>query len=256
MKVRYASDLHLEFDQRFMELERSVGEDVFVLAGDIENGSYGVKWARAMITERPVIYVLGNHELYHGHWDKVLEECLQAAAGSHVHVLEREGVVIGGYRFLGTTLWTDFNGWGPDRAAESIQAAGERMNDFHIVWKGNRAAPSVLRPEDTIERYHGNVAWLNQEIAASKQPVVVVTHHGPSMKGCPPQYQGDILTPAFLSDAEWLVRPPVRGWIYGHTHYSTEFQVNGIPVVTNQAGYPRERGRHFDPAAMLELPPP
>lgn len=255
MIIKYASDLHLEFDQVFPAFEASQGEDVVVLAGDIDSHHFGVRWAKLMLKDRPVVYVLGNHELYGGHWDEVLEKCRKEAAGSNVHVLERDSVVIKGFRFCGCTLWTDFDGWKTGNAEENMRHAKHRMNDFRLIRGGYPEAGTILVPEETLDRHRASVAWLDNEISESREPVVVVTHHGPSMKGCPPRHLGDILNTAFLSNVEYLVRYPVRGWIYGHTHHSTEFTIAGIPVVSNQGGYPQERGKGFDPHAILELLP-
>jgi hypothetical protein len=46
-----------------------------------------------------------------------------------VHFLERAQVVIGDTRFLGATLWTDFEGW-RDR---SVKEAHMRMTDYFII---------------------------------------------------------------------------------------------------------------------------
>ena len=43
MKIRIFSDLHLEF---FDFNPAEVSADVVVLAGDIQNGHYGLGWAR------------------------------------------------------------------------------------------------------------------------------------------------------------------------------------------------------------------
>lgn len=253
MRIKYGSDLHLEFDQRFPEFEKSHGEDVVVLAGDIDSHHFGVKWAKLAFPDRPVIYVLGNHEMYGGHWDLILAKCREEAAGSNVHVLERDSVVIKGVRFLGCTLWTDFDGWKDGTARVSMRHAQLRMNDFRVIHGGYPESKTILLPEETLQRHRQSVEWLDRAIDESAQPVIVVTHHGPSMKGCPARHWGDRLTPAFLSDVEHLVRFPVRGWIYGHTHHSTEFAIAGIPVVSNQGGYPREEGKNFNPSALLEV---
>jgi predicted phosphodiesterase len=63
VKIQTLSDLHIEF-QPFQLIETDA--DVIVLAGDIHVGEKGVKWAIANIPNKPVIYVLGNHE-YYGH---------------------------------------------------------------------------------------------------------------------------------------------------------------------------------------------
>ncbi|MCX4026143.1 metallophosphoesterase [Spartinivicinus marinus] len=59
MKVQILSDLHVEF--KYYQYE-SCDADVVVLAGDIHTKEHGVDWAAKNITDKPVIYILGNHE--------------------------------------------------------------------------------------------------------------------------------------------------------------------------------------------------
>src|ERR1035437_9712065 len=107
MKIRQLSDIHLETGPFTYEDQ---GEDVVVLAGDIDVGTAGIEWAKTI--PKPVIYVSGNHE----HWGQDIYENLVAmrlaAKGSNVHFLENDEVnlTINGetVRFLGCTLWTDY----------------------------------------------------------------------------------------------------------------------------------------------------
>lgn len=54
----------------------------------------------------------GNHEYYGGAIPRLTEKLKEAAVGSNVHVLDSDSVVIGGTRFLGASLWTDWRGDG------------------------------------------------------------------------------------------------------------------------------------------------
>jgi len=61
MRVQVLSDLHIEFED--LKLEQ-VDSDVVVLAGDIHVKDKGVSWALRNFKDKPVLYVLGNHEFY------------------------------------------------------------------------------------------------------------------------------------------------------------------------------------------------
>ena len=114
MLIQYASDLHLEFLERrhpgVRLIEPAPGAEVLILAGDIHHADRAVEvfgnWPC------PVIYVAGNHESYGTEILKVhaqiRERVLARTSGSAFHFLENEAVVIGRVRFLGTTLWTDY----------------------------------------------------------------------------------------------------------------------------------------------------
>ncbi|MCH2209521.1 MAG: metallophosphoesterase, partial [Lentisphaerales bacterium] len=60
MRIQVLSDLHIE-DQDFTIPETDA--DVIVLAGDIHEGTRAIPWIKAQ-TDKPVIYVAGNHEYY------------------------------------------------------------------------------------------------------------------------------------------------------------------------------------------------
>ena len=110
MKLLILSDLHLESEP--FELPQGVDFDVAILAGDIARpGRLGVNWARSEIgpgTLKPVLIVPGNHEYYSTIMETELRLMRQYCEGTNVQVLDGDEVVIGGVRFLGCTLWTDF----------------------------------------------------------------------------------------------------------------------------------------------------
>ncbi|MBC3932606.1 metallophosphoesterase [Undibacterium curvum] len=108
MKIHLLSDVHLESGP--YQLPSDLDCDVIVAAGDIGFGTEGVEWLKTL--EKPVIYVLGNHE----YWTKkdapvdmsvILKDIKDAAAGSNVHVLENEFITIDDVRFFGATFWTN-----------------------------------------------------------------------------------------------------------------------------------------------------
>jgi hypothetical protein len=55
------------------------------------------------------IYVAGNHEYYHHDIEILDNHLFELAEKSKLNYLQRTSVVIQGVRFLGCTLWTDFN---------------------------------------------------------------------------------------------------------------------------------------------------
>jgi hypothetical protein len=70
-----------------------------------------VSWIRRAANfgeTKPVIFVPGNHEFYADVLSSGLANMRVAAAGTNVHALDCDEAMIGGVRFLGCTLWTDF----------------------------------------------------------------------------------------------------------------------------------------------------
>jgi hypothetical protein len=85
MKIQVLSDLHLEFAP--LEIP-DVGADVVVLAGDIDIGLKGVRFAIDKLAGRRVIYVAGNHEYYGKAIPHLTDKLRHESAGSTVHFLE------------------------------------------------------------------------------------------------------------------------------------------------------------------------
>ena len=136
MKLHILSDLHLEFDPFPMP---STDADIVVLAGDIDLGTGGLAWAMNAI-RKPVIYVPGNHEFYFRHMNKTAIEMREIAAGSgNIHLLDNDEVIIDGVRFLGCTLWTNFELFGSDPSVVGIlrefgRQRHRRFSEKHPLW--------------------------------------------------------------------------------------------------------------------------
>ena len=103
MKLNILSDLHLGFGAMDWPVNDA---DVVVLAGDISRPREAVAWALKF--DKPVLYVPGNHEFYGSSIDGALDELQRLCQGTQVQVLDNRELVMGGVRFLGSTLWTDF----------------------------------------------------------------------------------------------------------------------------------------------------
>lgn len=253
MRIRMMSDLHIEF---FDFVPTEVPADVVVLAGDILTEHYGLGWARKTFPDKPIVYVMGNHEFYNAHHERVLERARQEAVELGIHLLENDQVVIDGVRFLGATLWTDFevesgNPQVPD-SAYAMWYAKRAMTDFNAI----RYRGGLLSPEATRAFHAASRAWLTERLAepfAGK--TVVVTHHLPLTRSIHPDFFRHPLNPAFASHLPELVRPPVDLWIHGHTHCSCDYLTEeGTRVVCNPRGYgPADLNREFNQYLVVEV---
>lgn len=251
MRIRIYSDLHLEFDRFDAAFMQRGTEELVVLAGDIDVGIAGVHWAAKTFDHVPVAYVLGNHEYYHHEWDTLVDQCREAARGTNVHVLERDALDIGGIRVLGCTLWTDFALFGAEHRLRAEEWAERAVHDFKVI---RHIDGSRLAAETTVNAFTESAQWLEQQINASDRPLLVVTHHAPTERTIDPSFVGRLSSAAFHSDLDRLLRPPVRMWVHGHTHYNTHALVKRVNVVTNQWGYPAEGVTGFRKDGLFEFP--
>jgi predicted MPP superfamily phosphohydrolase len=205
-RIHVLSDLHLDTGPYALPAELEF--DILVAAGDIGPIEVSVPWLAAL--NKPVVYVLGNHEHYGRAFTETLTQAKALAAGTQVHVLERESVVIQGVRFLGATLWTSYGDWHPELARE----AHYRMNDYREIAAGNwsdtpanaawlrrhcrKAEMRIVEPEEgQSPRFHPAMAyrehvltikWLERMLTPKRYPkrkqkplpTVVVTHQAPT----------------------------------------------------------------------------
>lgn len=250
MRLYVLSDLHLEREQF---TPPPVDADVVVLAGDISVGTRGIDWAREWADGRTVLYVVGNHEFYGHALPGLIDELRASAAGSSIYVLENEELVVGGVRFLGCTLWSDFDFDGADRRAEAMALCQRVVNDFGQITIGSDGRP--LAPDDARQIHLASRAWLDVQLAeAHPGPTVVVTHHAPLIRTRPSSAVLRALAGAFASDVTALMDGDrVALWIFGHTHRVADVELRGTRVISNPRGYPHQPVADFDPACVIEV---
>jgi predicted phosphodiesterase len=253
MKIHVLSDLHLSFGTM---AQPTSDADVVVLAGDIARPREAAAWAQGF--GKPVIYVLGNHEYYGSSLDDAMAELKGLCKRTPVHVLDGDGLVLGGVRFLGITLWTDFDLFGRGERKTAAMAAAQRMiRDFSVIRSGDSGA--LFTPHDSTALFRRHAAWLGQALATPHAgPTVVITHHAPSPRSIHPRFEESILNACFVSDLEHLLgQERVELWIHGHTHDSFDYRVNGTRVLCNPRGYARDgvnENASFNPGLTIEVP--
>lgn len=239
MRLRILSDLHLEFFDGDRELP-DVNADIVVLAGDIHHKSEGLAWARRRFPEVPIIYVPGNHEFYGTCMPLLRDELALEAERYGIELLDNRAVTLGGVRFYGTTLWTDFALYAGDptkNPAETESKALRYMPDFKIV----QTSPGVtFTPQASQQLHVAALDWLEGELAQPFDgPKVVVSHHAPLHDGIPGKYLGDALSPAFASHLPHLMGK-MDIWVHGHVHEPVDILRNGTRIIANPGGYPYE----------------
>ncbi|MDN4576412.1 metallophosphoesterase [Pandoraea cepalis] len=258
MRLHILSDLHLSVAPLAIP---EVDADVTILAGDIGRPAQAIEWAKAL--GRPVIYVPGNHEFYGATLAGTLADLRHLSAGTNVHLLERRSEVIGGVRFVGTTLWTDFALYDADgKHDDVVEESRKFVRDFTRIRVGDPAVPwadlPFFSPDDCAALCRENVAWLARVLAAPHDgPTVVVTHHAPTPQSIHPRFAGSLVNPAFISDLTSFVEASDAAlWIHGHTHDSFDYRVGATRVLCNPRGYcfeGRVENAAFDPTLTVRV---
>lgn len=252
MKLHILRDVHNEFS--VLEPPET-NADVVILAGDIDVNLRALPWAKRF--GKPVIYLLGNHEFYGQHFERIIEETRAQTEDTQIHFLDNDELVIEGVRFLGGTLWTDFQVFGQARSIVVMMTCQQMINDFKQITIGPEKRR--LRPEDTVEMYEATVSFLKSKLMEPFDgKTVVITHHAPSLESVAERFKHDILTPGFASNLTHLMGPEIDLWIHGHVHNSSDYVCNGTRVVCNPRGYQHEgasssENKDFNPVLVVEV---
>ena len=260
MKFALCSDLHLEFET--LELNNTEGADVLVLSGDIclakdlwhkdtERSEIWMKFFTHCSEQfKDVIYIMGNHEHYHGDFAKSYGQLKEALAElPNIHVMEKELIHIGDVTFIAGTLWTDMNKEDPN----TLYGIKGYMNDYRIIEDSARPVhfrdsdgnfhtrTSKFSPEQSVEEHKAMLKVIDE---VTKDNVtgkfVVVGHHAPSKMSTKPKYQGDVMVNgAYSSDLSDFIldRPMIKVWTHGHTHDTFDYMIGSTRIVCNPRGY-------------------
>ncbi|WP_089955654.1 metallophosphoesterase [Limnohabitans sp. 2KL-3] len=286
MNIQLLSDLHLESNLDFMPRPAPLA-DVLVLAGDI--GSYQAHSALRSAGDddfglqrfsplhgwpTPVLFVPGNHEYDGLDFDEAHERLQETCARLGITWLERQVLPMGGVRFVGTTLWTDFDALGPlagQALPDKIPAHFNHPNSQYTRHlkardKAFRAANYYLRKTQTTRhglpwlaeemREHALQCqdWLSQALATPFDgPTVVVTHFAPSLHSADPRYGKVPGTAGFCNALDhWL--PQAQLWLHGHLHCASDYIHKGCRVVANPLGYAHKNEQlQFQAQQLLHL---
>jgi hypothetical protein len=171
-------------------------------------------------------------------------------------------VVLDGVRFVGTTLWTDFDALAPGADTPGATLAQQlRARD-----KAFRAANYYLRKNSSLRagmpmlaaelREQGLLCqqWLRDTLATPYAgPTVVVTHFAPSLRSADPRYGLTPGTAGFCNALDDLLAQADL-WLHGHLHAPSDYVHNGCRVVANPLGYARKNEQSaFQSAGTIVL---
>jgi len=270
MKVQLLSDLHLEAQPQF-QFAPAPGADLLVLAGDI--GSYQTGSRLAEVGDEdfglarfsplrgwptPVLFVPGNHEYDGLEFEPARARLRETCERLGLTWLDSEVQVIGGVRFVGTTLWSDFDALVPQDARPTIQlrarekafrAANFYLRKHSALMNGERMLAEQVR-EVGLECQR----WLREALS---QPfdgmTVAVTHFAPSLRSADPRYGLVPGTAGFCNALDDLFTL-ADWWLHGHLHCTQHYQVGRCRVRSNTLGYAgKGEQAGFRPDRVIDL---
>ncbi len=280
MKLQLLSDLHLEVAPHWAA-QAAPEAELLVLAGDI--GSYQpgsrltdpdfglTQFSPNHGWPTPVLFVPGNHEYDGMDFDEAHARLQETCDRLGIIWLEREIKLLHGVRFIGTTLWTDFDALGPGAPQTKTQPVGSGhpnllAQTLKLREKAFRAANYYLRK--TMTTRHGEPwlaegireqalvcqAWLRNALDQHFDgTTVVVTHFAPSLLSADPRYGLTPGTAGFCNALDELL-PMAQWWLHGHLHAPSNYTSQGCRVVANPLGYARKNEQAaFLPAHAINI---
>ena len=259
MNIQLLSDLHLETHPHFVP-EFAPGADVLILAGDIgsyQEGSMLVTqgdndFGLARFSPRadlaawpvPVFFVPGNHEYDGMPFEEAHARLQETCERLQITWLHRHVKVMNGVRWIGCTLWSDFEALVPQQGPLTQQLKArekaERAADFYLRKTGTTLDGKPFLSDAVRAQAQADQAWLTQALSEPFEGVtVVVTHFAPSLKSADPRYGLTPGTAGFCNALDHLL-PKANLWLHGHLHCAHDYVHAGCRVVANPLGYARK----------------
>lgn len=259
LRMALLSDLHREASN----LTISPGDShVLAVVGDLETPSHdlstpgavhtGVRWLTQQVSDRPVLFVPGNHDYENAKVSDAVAAMKRAAEGTNVRVLWNETFDHGGVRFIGTPLWTNplRPGFKPERI---MQAITDRVGLRHSLDDHNKP----LTSQWIVEQHRLAKEFIAHELARDLHlPKVVLTHWAPSLRSQPGNFYfaGTDIEGYWASDCESLVAQ-AELWAHGHFHDSVDYRIGKDPKKGRVVSNPRGRSKLFNKAENKSFQP-
>lgn len=275
MKIQLLSDLHLESNPHFFA-KPVPGADLLVLAGDIgsyQSGSqlsslgvadYGLaRFSPLPVSQggaawpTPVFFVPGNHEYDGQDFETAHLRLRETCQRLGLVWLEQQSLTHQGVRFIGSTLWSDFDALaqpGKDKNGQTSLDKAIRAANFYLKKNHSTRAGQPLLAAELREHGLQSQAWLSQALAVPfAGPTVVVTHFAPSLLSADPRYGMSPGTAGFCNALDNLL-PQAQLWLHGHLHCANDYRSQGCRVVANPLGYARKNEQlAFQPDLLIDV---
>ena len=256
LRLQLVSDLQLELhEQNGLQVPFTVlpGVDLVVLAGNVGGCMRGMEFARELKVQ--VLYVPGTQEHSGLEVDQTTMVMKFEAINSRVKVLQNNSVVIGGVRFLGTTLWPDFG----------TPAHPGRLALAMAPYEGIRHKAHPIPYAALLWHHRCAVAWLAKRLAQPfKGPTVVVSHHPPHPKSIPLHGPEDPIAQTNQTRLTQLMES-ASFWLHGGVSAACDYRIGTTRVVANPFGSPTEQSypwsiaqgsNRYSPEKVIDLEAP
>lgn len=267
MKIWHITDLHLDTGKIKLDKVVLPVADCVVITGDLAPKLEGWSFIEYLLKkEYIVIFILGNHEYYSSNRSSILtmseiekKWLKKSSENENLHVLINSSVIVKGVKFIGGTLWTDFN----KKDLETIKEY-EKMSDSNSIFKGykgvgyKRKGGIAMLPNDILDKHYETKNYIVKEL---EKPFsgknIVLSHHAPSAKSIHSKFINDYKSNGlYFSDLEGIIeKNRITAWLHGHIHENKEYYIGETLIHCNPRGYVsfNEVNENFNFGKVIEI---
>lgn len=223
-KFSLMSDLHVDHPQP--KTPYDLLEKFVVVAGDTANGLEGLKFLNKLKRKGFEVFAVdGNHEHYAN----------RSSGRTQIETEERffDGIdqtcaetLDDGLMIVGLNGWYPVSSWGQ---------WDNYMNDSRLAQLG---------AVEVNELAINHAKQIHAMLELHDGPAIVVTHTAPTQQTLNPAYAGHFSNEwywnPYMREVLAMNRDKILVWCHGHTHAAADEIVDGVRVVCNPRGYPRE----------------
>lgn len=247
--IQIFSDIHIELWNKLPELP--IKSKYLFLAGDIcqlNNPLFYQFLDYCSLNWEKVFYTPGNHEYYSKKRNfNELEFEYNYRIGEkykNIFYLNNKCVPLNDeIDVYGTTFWTN-------PAFNSTNDAKRYLNDYHEITYFNKEVNHIVNLDIEFVKSLSNESYnkLNKHLNETNKKTIVMTHFPPIRTfTSDPKYlrENKNVNLYFAWPNETLSKFNLKNvivWISGHTHWSYDFENDGIRLISNQLGYKSEIG--------------
>jgi len=223
--IKIISDLHLERKFKYIKFKKhELGGNLF-LAGDLGSPLKENYWNflyYASINFDNIYFVSGNHEYWNNKKytindiDNLINDKIINLP--NVNFLNNKKVFLNNYKILGTTLW-------------SYTKNTKSIDYFKIQYN----IQNKMNNKFFCKLFLKNIKWLNNNLN-DNIPTIVLTHYLPSYDFTLPNKYYNPFRSLFASNLDYMIKKPIKVWIFGHTHDNFIKKKNNVICAVNAVG--------------------
>ena len=256
--LRFYSDIHQDFYINSKKFQPSQlwypeplpedNESILILAGDIWHAKKpftfaNFSWFKDLSSKfKYILIILGNHDFWGGSFPTEysnFERYKEQFDIPNLYLLQDSSIIIGEHKFIGSTLWTNYN----QKDADTISYSDSISSDLKYIRYIDplyRGVFKRIKPKHFLEAHNKSINYIFENAIKDneKQTLWVITHHPPS-KSLITDPDLDYLTMGVVANDydEKIINSDIDFWIHGHNHQSGKKLIGNTTIMANTVGY-------------------